>query len=230
MTERTKERWPPADTLVRYLQDFAQSQIGAGRVLFGATVTTIAHAQLDDTTQRFPAHNRDFVLALTLAADFNSSASSTTPATLRCGAVVVATGLPAPHIPASVPGIDLAEGYEHQPATGEAYDGLAVAVLGMGNAGLETYDSLSSHAAYVHVLPGRGRKNRAERLSWESRYVGDVRALNAGLLDSYLLKSLDGGVSDGLSVCRGSPTPLHRTQCHRSALYTEPHCAAHYLL
>lgn len=32
-----------------------------------------------------------------------------------------------------------------------------------------------------------------EFLSWESRYVGAVRALNTELLDSYLLKSLDGG-------------------------------------
>ena len=31
---------------------------------------------------------------------------------------------------------------EHQPPTGEAADNLSVAVLGMGNAGLETYDSL----------------------------------------------------------------------------------------
>ena len=29
-------------------------------------------------------------------------------------------------------------------------------------------------------------------LAWESRYVGNIRAINAGLLDAYLLKSLDG--------------------------------------
>lgn len=202
MPARTNERWPPADTLVHYLRDFARAQVSAGRVLFGATVNTIARPGPNDpTTQRFPAHHQDFVITLALRADPNDPGSPATPATLRCGAVVIATGLPVPHIPANVPGIELAEGYEHQPATGEAYDDLAVAVLGMGNAGLETYDSLSAHAAYVHVLPGRGRRKRAERLSWESRYVGDVRALNAGLLDSYLLKSLDGGVSDGLSVC-----------------------------
>ena len=29
-------------------------------------------------------------------------------------------------------------------------------------------------------------------LSWESRYVGNIRAINAGIFDAYLLKSLDG--------------------------------------
>lgn len=62
---------------------------------------------------------------------------------------------------------------------------------------------------YVHAFAGRekDRSSAAEQdghvskhdmhrdtdfTSWESRYVGNVRAINAGLLDSYLLKSLDG--------------------------------------
>ena len=189
MTERTAERWPAADVLVDYLQDYAKAQVLQGRILFGATVDSITYADpLSPHVHSTTATHRDFQLALTLGPNAGPSASGASPASasIRCGAVVVATGLPTPFVPTNVPGIELAEGYEHQPPTGEAADNLSVAVLGMGNAGLETYDSLSSHAAYVHVLPGRGRRKRAERLSWESRYVGDVRALNAGLLDSYL--------------------------------------------
>ena len=38
ITERTKERWPPADTLVEYLSDFAQVQVTAGRIRFNTSV------------------------------------------------------------------------------------------------------------------------------------------------------------------------------------------------
>jgi hypothetical protein len=34
--------------------------------------------------------------------------------------------------------------------------------------------------------------SRHDFVAWESRYVGNLRAINAGLLDAYLLKSLDG--------------------------------------
>ena len=187
MTERTVDRWPAADVLVEYLQDYAQVQVEAGRILFGAIVESITYANANtDGSTSTSTHHHDFQLELTLSPSDGDSVSSASAASIRCGAVVVATGLPTPFVPANVPGIELAEGYEHQPPTGEAADNLSVAVLGMGNAGLETYDSLSSHAAYVHVMPGRGRRKRAERVSWESRYVGDIRALNAGLLDAYL--------------------------------------------
>ena len=50
----------------------------------------------------------------------------------------------------------------------------------------------------MHVVPGRLKPETTQPndpssyLSWESRYVGSVRAINAGLFDAYLLKSLDG--------------------------------------
>ena len=49
----------------------------------------------------------------------------------------------------------------------------------------------------AHAWPWPGSQ---ETLAWESRYVGDVRVINAGLLDAYLLKSLDGAPSAGLEV------------------------------
>ena len=45
------------------------------------------------------------------------------------------------------------------------------------------------------MLQGKGiGTDQKNFVSWESRYVGDVRAINAGILDAYLLKSLDGGL------------------------------------
>ena len=49
---------------------------------------------------------------------------------------------------------------------------------------------MAEHAGYVHVWKGRTPENidrdafASEFLSWESRYVGNVRAINAALLDS----------------------------------------------
>ena len=51
-------------------------------------------------------------------------------------------------------------------------------------------------------------------MAWESRYVGNLRALNAALLDAYLLKSLDGGFEDNavttekMSFSRCTPLSL----------------------
>ena len=67
-------------------------------------------------------------------------------------------------------------------------------VLGMGNAAMETADALAPYANYVHVIPGRLHEHMAgpdkhNVLSWESRYVGNVRAINAGLFDAYRRRS-----------------------------------------
>ena len=101
-----------------------------------------------------------------------------------------------------------------------------MAVLWVGGAGLETVDALAPYANYVHVYQGRTARQLPRGaddvgipgsatastpdphtfLSWESRYVGNVRAINAGLMDAYLLKSLDGGLPfaywDGLMMVR----------------------------
>ena len=108
----------------------------------------------------------------------------------------MATGLGVPNVPPGIEGIEHAEGYEGLPATGEAFAGEEVAVFGSGNAAFETADALAPYAGYVHLWKGRVPASehevyQPEFVSWESRYVGSVRAINAGLLDSYLLKSLD---------------------------------------
>lgn len=91
-------------------------------------------------------------------------------------------------------------GYEELPENGKTFEGKAVMVLGMGNAAMETADALAPYTNYVHVIPGRlhdsmSGPDKHNVLSWESRYVGNVRAINAGLFDAYLLKSLDGAAT-----------------------------------
>jgi len=103
--------------------------------------------------------------------------------------------------------------YEDLPQSGESFEGKSVAVFGYGNAAFEAADSISQYANYVHMFGGRNsadssREDKHDFVAWESRYVGDLRALNAGTLDSYLLKSLDGfglGELNGLKIVKCGP-------------------------
>ena len=127
-----------------------------------------------------------------------SDPSTATP--MVCRVLVIASGLSKPHVPATVQGIENVMGYEELPANGKPFQGQAVMVLGMGNAAMETADALAPYTNYVHVIPGRLNEHMSgpdkhNVLSWESRYVGNVRAINAGLFDAYLLKSLDGAAT-----------------------------------
>lgn len=192
VTNRTEARWPAADVLVEYLQDFSQAQVEAGAVHFGVEVIRIARAS---SPRRFSMHP-SFEIHLESA----SGGGEQGRATADCGSLVLATGLPTPNKRASVHGLEHAEGYEDLPETGKPFVGQTVAVLGAGNAGFEVADALAPYVNYVHVWLGRGEKQRNEMVSWESRYVGDLRAINAGLLDAYLLKSIDGALNKRVTV------------------------------
>lgn len=102
-----------------------------------------------------------------------------------CRTVILATGMAVPNIP-SMKGIDLAQGYETVSVDPEDFEGKAVLILGRGNAAFEVADSIYGSTSLVHMV-GRSRV----RLAWSTHYVGDLRAVNNGLLDTYQLKSLD---------------------------------------
>jgi hypothetical protein len=44
--------------------------------------------------------------------------------------------------------------YEELPKSGEAFEGLAVAVIGFGNAALEAVNSMAPYVNYVHMFAG----------------------------------------------------------------------------
>ncbi|KAJ8318871.1 hypothetical protein KUTeg_003962 [Tegillarca granosa] len=100
--------------------------------------------------------------------------------------VIVATGLSVPNIPEMV-GVDFTVGYENISTNPVEYEGKSVLILGRGNSAFETANSIYENTNFVHMV-GRERI----RLAWETHYVGDLRAVNNGLLDTYQLKSLDG--------------------------------------
>lgn len=102
-------------------------------------------------------------------------------------ALVVATGLSAPHVP-DVPGMDLVtETYENVSLDPETYEGQRILVLGKGNSAFEIADVMLDGAALVHVA-----SPRPIQFAWDTRHPGHLRANYTRLLDTYQLKLLNG--------------------------------------
>ncbi|CAG5131919.1 unnamed protein product, partial [Candidula unifasciata] len=110
-----------------------------------------------------------------------------------CRTLIMATGISTPNIP-QVQGIELAKGYESVSINPEDYEAKTVLILGRGNAAFEFADAIYGSSNLIHMI-SRSRV----RLSWATHYVGDLRAVNNGLLDTYQLKSLDGLMEGSLS-------------------------------
>ncbi|XP_022529339.1 FAD-dependent oxidoreductase domain-containing protein 2 [Astyanax mexicanus] len=110
----------------------------------------------------------------------------------KCRVLFVCTGLWVPQQVDFV-GSDLVEGYESIPTDPEDYKNQAVLILGKGNSAFETAQSILGRASRIHMY-----SPSPVRLAWKTHYVGDLRAVNNELLDTYQLKSLDGLVEGGL--------------------------------
>ncbi|KAG8511119.1 FAD-dependent oxidoreductase domain-containing protein 2 [Galemys pyrenaicus] len=159
--------FPDASDMVRYLGDFAD-RLGL-HVLYN---TTIAHVTLDKAQQAWNGHY--FIL------------TDQKGQVYQCSVLFVATGLSVPN-QVDFPGSEHAEGYESVSVDPRDFAGQNVLILGRGNSAFETADNILGVTNFIHML-SRSRV----RLSWATHYVGDLRAINNGLLDSYQLKSLDG--------------------------------------
>jgi hypothetical protein len=218
--------------LVQYLRDFAQAQERAGRIKYSTTVLKISRPADQGRT--------GFVLTTTPTDD-----GASVPTTEKCTVLIVATGLSKANPATNIHGIEHAIGYEDLPPTGESFEGKSVAVLGMGNGAMETADAMGPWVNYVHAFPGRAPRRKPKQqkapgvpdhleraaqdphdfVSWESRYVGNVRAINAGLLDAYLLKSLDGindRKADNLYIIECGRKLMKRCIFQRDAMVVNP--------
>ncbi|XP_066917263.1 FAD-dependent oxidoreductase domain-containing protein 2-like [Clytia hemisphaerica] len=163
ITKYSKEFFPPADTLVKYLDDYA-------RVLK-------LKAQYNTNILNVTYSNEDKAYTLT---DKKNKA-------YNCKVLIVSTGMWVENYPKDVPGIDLTEGYPEMSINKDDYDGKSVLIIGRGNSGFETAQHLLGYTSITHMI-SRSRL----KFSWETHYVGDVRAVNDGPIDTYQLKSLDG--------------------------------------
>ncbi|XP_045042844.2 FAD-dependent oxidoreductase domain-containing protein 2 [Desmodus rotundus] len=166
--------FPDASDMVRYLGDFA-ARLGL-RVLYN---TTIAHVTLEKDRQAWNGHY--FIL------------TDQRGQTYQCSVLLVATGLSVPNL-VDFPGSEYAEGYESVSVDPKDFVGQNVLILGRGNSAFETSENILGVTNFIHML-SRSRV----RLSWATHYVGDLRAVNNGLLDTYQLKSLDGLLESDLA-------------------------------
>jgi thioredoxin reductase len=166
MGEYSKIMFPDRKDLVQYLNDY-QKKLGI-KVQHNTNVNNIRRV-FNESGNVYLFHMND--------QDGNE---------FICKYLVIATGLSSPNIP-TFGGVEHTIGYEDMSTDPMDYEGKSVLVLGRGNTAFEVADSIYGNTNYVHMI-GRSRV----RLSWATHYVGDLRAVNNALLDTYQLKSLDG--------------------------------------
>ncbi|NUS04707.1 MAG: NAD(P)-binding domain-containing protein [Nonomuraea sp.] len=119
----SREYFPHADDLVRYLADFQDAH--ALNVRYSTPVDRV-----EKEGGRFAVHAGDEVF--------------------RADCLVVATGWGGPYVP-DIPGIELATGYEDVSLTGEHYADQRVLIIGKGNSAFETAQALLPYAAVIHL-------------------------------------------------------------------------------
>ncbi|XP_037649274.1 FAD-dependent oxidoreductase domain-containing protein 2-like [Sebastes umbrosus] len=160
----SREFFPPADTFPEYLSMY-EKELGL-RVQYGVDIGRIRAVE--------SATGRNYILTDQHASHY------------KCSVLLVATGLWVPQKVEFV-GSELVESYDTISTDPEDYKDQAVLILGKGNSAFETAQSISARASYVHML-----SSNPVRLAWQTHYVGDLRAVNNDILDTYQLKSLDG--------------------------------------
>jgi len=162
MQNYSLEYYPRAEDLSRYLRDFAAQKL-AGYVSYNTNVLSIDRRTPDS----------EF--------DVNTSQGLYT-----CKNVVMATGLHTPKRGPKQLWHPKVIGYHELPADPEMFAGKRVAIFGSGNAAFEAASAISKVSAHVDVY-----STSEIKLAHQNHYPGALRIPNAGVLDQYLLKSLD---------------------------------------
>ncbi|MDH2429392.1 NAD(P)-binding domain-containing protein [Sphaerisporangium sp. TRM90804] len=119
----SREYFPRADDLVRYLADFQREHDLNVRY-------STAVERIEKVDGLFTVHAGGEVF--------------------RAECVIMAAGWGGPFIP-DIPGIELATGYEDMSCSGEQYTGKRVLVIGKGNSAFETAHAMLGHASVIHL-------------------------------------------------------------------------------
>lgn len=164
MTRYTKQFFPDADILVKYLNDYV-SKLNL-KVQYNTNIKLVSR---DGDAKEAMFHLKD------------QNGTS-----YMCKNVVMSTGISVENLPKKFTGMEYTESYSEISTNPDDYEGQTVLIIGRGNSAFETADSIMGATNLIHMF-ARSRV----RLSWETHYVGDLRAINNGILDTYQLKSLD---------------------------------------
>ncbi|EDV20876.1 uncharacterized protein TRIADDRAFT_31100 [Trichoplax adhaerens] len=165
MPNYSDEYYPHADEMIRYLNDYAN--VLQLNIQYNTEIIQISRAYYKNS----------------LRFKFITSKQSI----YMCDVAIISTGLATPNIPSSITGLHHAMGYETMSTNTSEYVGQNILILGQGNSAFETAESLSSVSNILHLY-GRNRI----RLATSTHYIGDIRAKNTKVIDSYQLKTLDG--------------------------------------
>ncbi|XP_069593258.1 FAD-dependent oxidoreductase domain-containing protein 2 isoform X2 [Ranitomeya imitator] len=182
--------FPHADDMVRYLNNFSS----ALNIHYGKEIRRV---KMESNLEAW--HGHYFLLEDQMEQEY------------ICNVLLVATGLSLAN-KVKFSGEEYAEGYETVSIDPSNFTGQSVLILGRGNSAFETAENILSLTNFIHMI-GRSRV----RLSWSTHYVGDLRAINNGLLDTYQLKSLDGlleGDLSDLALIRDDSGKLYVTHKH----------------
>jgi thioredoxin reductase len=156
----SKQLYPHADTMVKYLQDFAEK--------FGLNIRYNTRVRSID---RETDGECLFILTGQQGQEYRT----------KC--LLMASGAVQPNIP-EIDGIEHAEGYETHDIDPERYTNKRVVILGHGNSAFEVANHLAGHAATIQIFTG----GRLIKQSWQTHFVGDLRAINNTFLEMNQVK------------------------------------------
>lgn len=163
MGRYSKDIFPHADYFVQYLKDFA-TKFNIN-VKYNTTISNIGQRNEEDGQFHVnDQHNQEYT----------------------CTRIIIATGIAKPNVPTEAIR-NFTVGYHELSTDLDEFEGKSVLILGRGNSAFETAQYIMGRTNFIHMM-ARSRV----KLSWSTHYVGDLRAINNGLLDTYQLKSLDG--------------------------------------
>lgn len=155
----THSYFPDADDLVAYLEAFVREH--EIPIEYGFDVERVAR---DAGSGRFTVRARDGQVR-------------------TCDRLIVATGVSKGWTP-TFPGASLCETYNEVSVHPQSFTNQRVLIVGKGNSAFETADNLIPTAATIHLV-----SPRPLRMAWQTHFVGNLRAVNNNLLDTYQLKS-----------------------------------------
>lgn len=159
----SKEYFPKADDMVNYFNDFAK----------------VYKLKIDYETEAVDVEkNGKFKV---------EALQKGKKVVYMCKVLINAIGLSISYVPEFLSGKEHVEKYSDISTNPEDFIGQRVLILGKGNSAMETADFLTPYTSLIHLIS----RNKV-RMSYETHYVGDVRAINNNLLDQYQLKSFDG--------------------------------------
>ncbi|XP_077982946.1 FAD-dependent oxidoreductase domain-containing protein 2-like [Glandiceps talaboti] len=193
----TEDFFPHADVMVKYLSDYAQRY--RLNIQYNTDVKNIKRIddEYSDVSRKFELINQ-------------------VNTTYTCRTVIVCTGISKPNRP-EFDGSEHTVGYEDVSLNRTDFIGKSVLILGKGNSAMETAMHIGGVADFIHLVSGSFTEE-----AYYTHYVGDIRAVNNEIYDTFFLKSLDGlltfPLDDDLTVTKDEDGKFHVDGAHAITL------------